>query len=100
VKSPAEIIAASNNKTLYDGQRFFVYEERLAPGDTRPRHSHNQGVEIRLNIGPLLDQWFDPPAKPILPSIVNFRQAGIHTTQNIGDMALRNLIVEFKPQLK
>jgi hypothetical protein len=98
VKSPTEMIAASKNKTLYDGPRFFVYEERLAPGDTRPRHSHNQRVEIRLNIGPLLDQWLNPPAKPILPSIVNFRQAGIHTTQNIGDMALRNLIVEFKPQ--
>ena len=97
VKSPAEMIAASKNKPLYDGPRFFIYEERLAPGDTRPRHSHSQRVEIRLNIGPLLDQWLDPPAKPILPSIVNFRQAGIHTTKNIGDMALRNLIVEFKP---
>jgi hypothetical protein len=97
VKSPSEMIAASKNKPLYDGPRFFVYEERLAPGDMRPRHSHSQRVEIRLNIGPLLDQWLDPPAKPILPGIVNFRQAGIHTTKNIGDMALRNLIVEFKP---
>jgi hypothetical protein len=96
VKSPAEMIAPSKNKPIYDGPRFFIYEERLTPGDTRPRHSHSQRVEIRLNIGPLLDQWLDPPAKPILPSIVNFRQAGIHTTKNVGDMALRNLIVEFK----
>jgi len=100
VISPAEMIAPSKNKPLYDGPRFFIYEERLAPGDTRPRHSHSQRVEIRLNIGPLLDQWLDPPAKPILPSIVNFRQAGIHTTKNVGDMPLRNLIVEFKPQAK
>jgi hypothetical protein len=98
VKSPPEIIAASKNKTLYDGPRFFIYEERLAAGDTRPRHSHSQRIEIRLNIGPLLDQWLDPPTKPVLPSTVNFRQAGIHITKNIGDMALRNLIVEFKPQ--
>jgi hypothetical protein len=100
VKSPAEMIAPSKNKPLYDGPRFFIYEEKLAPGDTRPRHSHSQRVEIRLNIGPLLDQWLDPPAKPILPSTVNFRQAGIHTTKNIGDMALRNLIIEFKPERK
>jgi hypothetical protein len=100
VKSPAEMIAPSKNKPIYDGPRFFIYEERLAPGDTRPRHSHSQRVEIRLNIGPLLDQWLDPPAKPILPSIVNFRQAGIHITKNVGDMALRNLIVEFKPEPK
>jgi hypothetical protein len=98
VKSPTEMIAASKNKPLYDRPRF--YEERLAPGDTRPRHSHSQRVEIRLNIGPLLDQFLDPPAMPILPSIVNFPQAGIHTTKNIGDMALRNLIVEFKPEPK
>ena len=100
VKSPVEMIAPSKNKPIYDGPRFFIYEERLAPGDTRPRHSHSQRVEIRLNIGPLLDQWLDPPAKPILPSIVNFRQAGIHITKNVGDMPLRNLIVEFKPAAK
>ena len=100
VKSPAEMIAPSKNKPLYDGPRFFIYEEQLAPGDTRPRHSHSQRVEIRLNIGPLLDQWLDPPAKPILPNIVNFRQAGIHITKNVGDMPLRNLIVEFKPEPK
>lgn len=100
VKSPAEMIAPAKNALIYDGPRFFIYEEKLAPGDIRPRHSHSQRVEIRLNIGPLLDQWFDPPAPPMLPSVVNFRQAGIHTTKNIGDMALRNLIVEFKPELK
>jgi hypothetical protein len=100
VKSPAEMIAPSKNRPVYDGPRFVIYEERLAPGDTRPRHSHSQRVEIRLNVGPLLDQWLDPPAKPILPSIVNFRQAGVHITKNAGDMPLRNLIVEFKPAAK
>ncbi|HEY3916472.1 MAG TPA: hypothetical protein VGL83_01705 [Stellaceae bacterium] len=100
VKSPAEMIAPAKNQLIYDGPRFFIYEEKLAPGDIRPRHSHSQRVEIRLNIGPLLDQWFDPPKPPVLPSIVNFREAGIHTTKNVGDMALRNLIVEFKPEPK
>jgi len=99
-KSPPEIIPPAKNAILYDDARFFVYHEQLAPGDTRPRHSHSQRLEIRLSIGPLLDQWFDPPAKPLLPSTVNFRQPSIHTTKNIGDMALKNLIVEFKPEPK
>jgi hypothetical protein len=98
VKSPAEMIAPAKNQLIYDSPHFSIYEEKLAPGDTRPRHSHSQRVEIRLNIGPLLDRWFDPPAPPLLPGTVNFRQAGIHTTKNVGDMPLRNLIVEFKPE--
>ena len=98
VKSPPELIPPAKNAIIYDAPRFFVYHEQLAPGDTRPRHSHSQRLEIRLNIGPLLDQWFDPPAKPMLPSTVNFRQPSIHTTKNIGDMPLKNLIVEFKPE--
>jgi hypothetical protein len=100
VKSPPELIPPAKNAIIYDDPRFFIYHEQLAPGDTRPRHSHSQRLEIRLNVGPLLDQWFDPPAKPVLPSIINFRQPSIHTTKNIGDMALKNLIVEFKPEPK
>jgi hypothetical protein len=98
VKSPAEMIPPAKNQLIYDGPRFFIYQEKLAVGDTRARHSHSQRVEIRLNIGPLLDQWFDPPKPPVLPSTVNFREADIHTTKNVGDMPLRNLIVEFRPQ--
>lgn len=100
VKSPPEIIPPAKNAIIYDSERFFIYHEQLAPGDTRPRHSHSQRLEIRLNIGPLLDQWFDPPAKPLIPSTVNFRQPSIHTTKNVGDMPLKNLIVEFKPEPK
>jgi hypothetical protein len=44
VKSPTEMIAASKNKTLYDGPRFFVYEERLAPGRNR--------VRAKIGLGP------------------------------------------------
>jgi hypothetical protein len=39
-----EMIAASKNKTLYDGPRFFVYEERLAPGRNR--------VRAKIGLGP------------------------------------------------
>jgi len=46
------------------GERFFIYEERLAPGDTRERHSHSQRVEIRINQGPLLRQIIDGKDSP------------------------------------
>lgn len=100
VKAPSEIIPPSKNMMLYEGERFFVYEETLDPGDIRPRHSHCQRVEIRLNNGPMLDQWFDPPRQPMQPSIVNWREPVIHTVRNVGDMPLRNLIIEFKPEAR
>src|SRR5437879_10479640 len=58
-KSPAEIIPPAKNTNLYDGERFFIYEARLAPGDTRERHSHRQRVENRINHEPLLPQLID-----------------------------------------
>lgn len=98
VKTPPEIIPPAKNTMLYEGERFFVYEESLDVGDIRPRHSHCQRVEIRLNNGPMLEQTFDPPRAPLQPSIVNWREPVIHTVRNVGDMPLRNLIIEFKPQ--
>ena len=98
VKSTAEIIPPAKNTIVYEGERFFIYEERLAPGDTRERHSHSQRVEIRINQGPLLRQIIDgkdAPQEP--PSVVNFREPIIHTVTNVGDMALWNFILEFKP---
>jgi len=97
VTPPGEMIPPAKNLLLYDGPRFFIYEEKLAVGDIRPRHSHCQRVEIRLNNGPMLDQWFDAPKPPLQPTIVNFRQPVIHSVRNIGDTPLRNLIIEFKP---
>ena len=99
VKSPAEIIPPAKNTIVYEGERFFVYEERLAPGDTRARHSHSQRIEIRVNQGPLLRQIIegrDAPQEP--PPVVNFREPIIHTVTNVGDMALWNFILEFKPE--
>jgi acetylornithine deacetylase/succinyl-diaminopimelate desuccinylase-like protein len=99
VKSPAELIPPAKNTIVYEGERFFIYEERLAPGDTRARHSHSQRVEIRINQGPLLRQIIDgkdAPQEP--PSMVNFREPIIHTVTNVGDMALWNFILEFRPE--
>ena len=98
VKSPAEIIPPDKNSMVYEGEKFFVYEERLAIGDTRPRHSHSQRVEVRVNQGPVVWQKVEGRDQPIEPPMVNWRDAMIHTTQNTGDMPLFNVIVEFRPE--
>ena len=46
VKSPKELIPPQKNTILYDAERFFVFEEKLDPGDVRPRHSHSQRVVV------------------------------------------------------
>jgi hypothetical protein len=98
VKSPAEMIAPDKNAMVYEGETFFVYEERLAVGDTRPRHSHSQRVEVRINQGPVVWQMVEGRDQPIEPPMVNFREAMIHTTRNTGDAPLFNIIMEFRPE--
>jgi hypothetical protein len=99
VKGPEEVIPPTKNLTLYDAPGFFIYQEQLAVGDTRQRHSHAQRVEIRLNQGPQLVQkvWHDGKMTMVYPAIVNFREPMVHETHNVGDMALKNFILEFKP---
>jgi hypothetical protein len=99
VKSPPELIPPPNNMMMFKSEKFFIYEEKLEPGDTRPRHSHSQRVEIRLNSGPMLHQWVyrDGNVTETEPAIVNWREPMIHMVKNIGDMALRNFILEFQP---
>ena len=100
VKSPPEIIAPPKNLIVHQGAKFFIYEERLAAGDTRPRHSHSQRVEIRLSNGPMLHQWVwkGSDIAESEPSRVNWREPIIHEVRNIGDAPLRNFILEFVPQ--
>jgi hypothetical protein len=99
VKSPPEMIPPPKNLIVHQGGRFFIYEERLAQGDTRPRHSHSQRVEIRLSNGPMLHQWVWQGEKiaESEPSRVNWREPIIHEVRNIGDAPLRNFILEFMP---
>jgi hypothetical protein len=99
VKGPPEVIPPPKNLMVFEGARFFIYEEKLEPGDTRPRHSHAQRVEIRLNTGPMLQQWIyrADGVSETEPSIVNWREPIVHMVKNIGDMPLRNFILEFIP---
>ena len=99
VKAPPETIPPPKNLMVLEGARLFIYEERLDPGDTRPRHSHAQRVEIRLYNGPLLHQWIyrADGVSETEPSIVNWREPIVHMVKNIGDLPLRNFILEFIP---
>jgi hypothetical protein len=100
VRAPAERIAAPANLAVHQGKTFFIYEEVLPVGGSRPRHSHAQRVEIRLNNGPMLRQqiWRDGKLVEVEPVIVNWREPVIHVVNNIGDAPLRNFILEFIPE--
>jgi hypothetical protein len=100
VRASAERIAAPANLAVHQGKTFFIYEEILPVGQTRPRHSHAQRVEIRLNNGPMLRQqvWRDGKMVEVEPVIVNWREPVIHAVHNIGDAPLRNFILEFIPE--
>jgi hypothetical protein len=100
VKSAPENIPPPKNVIVHQNAKFFVYQEVLAVGDTRPRHTHSQRVEIRLSNGPMLHQWVWQGDKVTEsePSRVNWREPMIHEVRNIGDAPLRNFILEFMPQ--
>lgn len=98
-ESPAEIIPPDKNEVVHDAPGFFVFEERLAPGDTRARHSHSQRVVIQLN-RTRLEQW--PDGEPMLvreihDNGIGFNPPVIHVVKNVGDLPLRGVVIELKP---
>jgi hypothetical protein len=102
VLSPPETIAPEKNTMLFDGERFFVFEEKLAPGDTRARHSHSQRVVIQLN-KTRLQQWPDGEPEKFVEIPVEkpgFSPPVIHVVKNVGDAPLFGIVIEFKPQKK
>lgn len=102
VLSPPEIIAPEKNAMLYEGERFFVFAEKLAPGDTRARHSHSQRVVIQLN-KTRLQQWPDGEPEKFVEFPVEqpgFSPPVIHVVKNVGGAPLFGIVIEFKPQKK
>jgi quercetin dioxygenase-like cupin family protein len=100
VKSPGEIIPPEKNALRYDGERFFIFEERLDPGDTRSRHSHSQRIVVQLN-STRLQQWPEGESeifRDIDPDRAAFNPPVIHTVKNVGDAPLRGIVIEFKPE--
>jgi hypothetical protein len=99
VMSPKEMILPEKNSIIHDDDRFFVFEERLDPGDTRERHSHSQRVVIQLN-PTTLHQW--PEGEPEVVRDMRVDQAAfnepvIHVVKNVGKNPLRGIVIEFKP---
>jgi hypothetical protein len=97
--SAGESIPPEKNALRYDGERFFVFEEKLAPGDTRARHSHSQRVVIQLNRA-RLQQW--PDGRPeilveTMPEQPSFSPPVIHVVKNVGEVPLRGIVIEFRP---
>jgi len=100
VESPREIIPPEKNSMRYEGERFFIFEERLDPGDTRPRHSHSQRVVVQLN-RTRLQQWpegGEAIIRDIVPDRAGFNPPVIHTVKNVGDAPLRGIVIEFKAE--
>ena len=102
VLSPPETIPPEKNAMLYECEQFFVFAEKLTPGDTRARHSHSQRVVIQLN-KTRLQQW--PDGEPEKFVDVSIEQPGfsppvIHVVKNVGSAPLFGIVIEFKPQKK
>ncbi len=100
VQSPDELIPPEKNAALYDGERLFIFEEKLEPGDTRERHSHSQRVVIVIN-ETRLQQW--PEGSPEIfkdqvPDTIKFNEPVIHVVKNVGGKPLRNVVIELKPE--
>lgn len=97
--APTEHIAPDKNALLHDGGDFFVFEERLEPGDTRARHSHSQRVVIQLN-RTTLRQWPDGAPEAVVETVPDrpgFSPPVVHRVRNDGALALRGIIIEFRP---
>jgi hypothetical protein len=94
-----ERIPPEKNAIVHDGQRFFVFEERLQPGDTRARHSHSHRVVVQLN-ATKLQQWPDGEPEVIRDMRVDqaaFNEPVVHVVKNVGDKPLRGIVIELKP---
>ncbi len=89
------------NAIVYEDEIFRVFEERLAPGDTRELHSHAQRVVVRLNKVQLTDPRFYPDGVDgqgiQIPNTVRFAEPMVHVVKNLSkDTPLSNIIIEFK----
>jgi hypothetical protein len=97
-KLPAERILPEKNAILNDGDDFFVFEEKLEPGETRPRHTHAERLVVVLN-ATRLQQWPDGGAEVFrdqVPDDVHFNPPVGHVVRTVGEKALKNIVIEFK----
>jgi quercetin dioxygenase-like cupin family protein len=86
------------NKILYDGNDFFISQEKMEPGETSTNHSHNTRVAIYLN-KTRVQQWTDgkEETRDLEPDVVVFRPPVVHISKDVGKIPINNLLIEFKP---
>jgi hypothetical protein len=95
---PAEQIPPAKNVVRHDSDVFFIFEERLAVGETRERHSHRPRVVIQMN-ATRLQQWPDGAPevlRDIVPDQAGFNPPVIHKVKNVGELPLRGIVIELK----
>lgn len=101
-KGPEEWIEPLKNTIIYEDKEFRIFEERLAPSDTRELHSHAQRVVVRLNEVQLTDPRYKPNGTPgggiQVPNTVKFAEPMVHVVKNLSAIPLFNIIIEFKTQ--
>ncbi len=101
VKGPDEWLEPVKNTIVFEDDEFRVFEEKLAPGDTRELHSHAQRVVVRLNEVQLTDPRNKPSGSPgggiQVPNTVKFAEPVVHVVKNLStDTPLFNIVIEFK----
>lgn len=98
ITSPSVLIPPDKNSILHENEDFFIFEEKLDPGDTRARHSHRGRVVIVLN-KTRLQQWpdgFPEIFRDQIPDDVRFNPPVVHVVKTVGELPLRNIVIEFK----
>jgi len=105
LKEPDEWIEPLKNTIVYEDAQIRIFEERLAPGDTRELHSHAQRVVVRLNNVQLTDPRTKPNGSPgggiQVSNTVKFAEPMVHVVKNLSkDTPLFNVVLEFKTQKK
>lgn len=94
--APAQPKPPQKNRLLADAPDFTIYEEALAPGDSRPAHTHNTRLTIVINATTL--RGAGGQSFPQIPDAIKFipGAANHSSLTNVGATPLRNLVIEFK----
>jgi hypothetical protein len=101
LKSPEQWIEPVKNTIVYEDEQFRIFEERLAPGDTRELHSHAHRIVVRFNDVQLTDPRKNPNGTLgggfQLPNTVKFAEPIVHVVKNLSNVTpLFNVVIEFK----
>jgi hypothetical protein len=104
LKKPESWIEPVKNTIVYEDNEFRVFEERLAPGETRELHSHAQRIVVRLNDVQLTDPRTRPNGSPgggiQVPNTVKFAEPVVHVVKNLSATTpLFNIVIEFKTDM-